>query len=98
MKDNIRNALEFLSNLFDRLLYFTILMCVITIISIAIISIFNEDIISKIFFINLFIGLTPVVIDLLLIIILYLIYRIIYGWYAKNDFFNAIEGYDYGIK
>lgn len=79
MKDNIRNALEFLSNLFDRLLYFTILMCVITIISIAIISIFNEDIISKIFFINLFIGLTPVVIDLLLIIILYLIYRIIYG-------------------
>lgn len=79
MKDNIRNALEFLSNLFDRLLYFTILMCVITIISIAIISIFNEDIISKIFFINLFIGLTPVIIDLLLIIILYLIYRIIYG-------------------
>lgn len=79
MKDNIRNTLEFLSNLFDRLLYFTILMCIITIISIAIISIFNEDIISKIFFINLFIGLTPVVIDLLLIIILYLIYRIIYG-------------------
>ena len=79
MKDNIRNALDFLSNLFDRLLYFTILMCVITIISIAIISIFNEGIISKIFFINLFIGLTPVVIDLLLIIILYLIYRIIYG-------------------
>ena len=79
MKDNIRNVLDFLSNLFDRLLYFTILMCVITIISIAIISIFNEDIISKIFFINLFIGLTPVVIDLLLIIILYLIYCIIYG-------------------
>ena len=79
MKENIRNALEFLSNLFDRLLYFTILMCIITIISIAIISIFNEDIISKIFFINLFIGLTPVIIDLLLIIILYLIYRIIYG-------------------
>lgn len=79
MKDNIRNVLDFLSNLFDRLLYFTILMCIITIINIAIISIFNEDIISKIFFINLFIGLTPIIIDLLLIIILYLIYRIIYG-------------------
>ena len=79
MKDNIDNALEFLGKLYDRLNNFAILMCVITIISIVLISIFNEDIILIVFFINMLIGLIPLVIALLLGMVLCLIRLIIYG-------------------
>lgn len=81
MKDNMDNVLEFLEKLFDRLNNFAILMCVITIISIVLISIFNKDIILKIVCINISIGVIPLVIDFLLVIILDLIECIIYGEY-----------------
>lgn len=79
MKDNMDNVLEFLEKLFDRLNNFAILMCVITIISIVLISIFNKDIILKIVCINMFIGLIPYAIALLLGMVLCLIRLIIYG-------------------
>lgn len=79
MKENINNAIEVLAEISERLFCFFILMFVITIISIVIISIFNKDIILKILCINMFIGLIPLVIDVLIVIILYLIKCIIYG-------------------
>lgn len=79
MKDNIDNALEFLDKLYDRLNNFAILMCVITIISIVLISIFIKDIILKIVCINMLIGLIPLAIALLLGMVLCLIRLIIYG-------------------
>ena len=79
MKDNIDKTLEFLDKLYDRLNNFAILMCVITIISTVLISIFNKDIILKIVCINMFIGLIPYAIALLLGMVLSLMRLIIYG-------------------
>lgn len=79
MKDNIDNVLEFLVELFVRLLYFTVLMFVIGVISMIFIMIFNADIAIKVFCINMLIALIPLAIVFLLGIILYLIKRIIYG-------------------
>lgn len=79
MKDNIDNVFEFLGKLYDRLNNFAILMCVITIISTVLISLFNKDIIFKVFCINISIGLMPLGIALLLGMVLCLIRLIIYG-------------------
>lgn len=79
MKDNIDKALEFLDKMYDRLNNFAILMCVITIISIVLISIFNKDIILIVFFINMLISLIPLTIALLFGMVLCLIRLIIYG-------------------
>lgn len=79
MKDNIDNTLEFLGKLFNRLTNFAILMCVVTIISTVLISIFNEDVALKIGCINMLIGLIPLTVALLLGMVLCLIRLIIYG-------------------
>lgn len=79
MKDNIDNALDFLFNLLGRLLPFAMLMIAIAIISTFLISIFNQDFAFKVFHINMFIGIIPLVIALLLGMVLCLIRLIIYG-------------------
>lgn len=79
MKDNIDNALDFLFNLLGRLLPFAMLMIAIAIISTFLISIFNQDFAFKVFHINMFIGIIPLVIAFLLITILALIRLTIYG-------------------
>ena len=79
MKDNIENALEFLDKLTVRLFYFAILMIVISVISLFFSSMSNKDIAIKVFFINMLVGIIPLMIVLLLSIILWLIEVIIYG-------------------
>lgn len=79
MKDNIDNALDFLFNLLGRLLPFAMLMIAIAIISTFLISIFNQDFALKVFHINMFIGIIPLVIAFLLTTILGLIRLTIYG-------------------
>lgn len=79
MKDNIDNALEFLDKLTVRLFYFAYLMVVISVISSLFMIMFNEDIAIKFLFINMSIGIIPLMIILLLSIILWLIDVIIYG-------------------
>lgn len=79
MKDNIDNALEFLDKLTVRLFYFAFLMFVISAISSLFIIMFNEDIARKVFFINMLIGIIPLMIVILLSIILFLIECIVYG-------------------
>lgn len=81
MKDNIENALEFLVNIFGRLLPFVLLMSLIALINTALISIFNLDIALKVGLINISIGIIPFAIVFLLIAILTLISLIIYGDY-----------------
>ena len=79
MKDNIDNALEFLDKMAIRLFYFASLMVVISAISSLFMIMFNEDIAIKVLFINMSIGIIPLMIVLLLSIILFLIECIIYG-------------------
>lgn len=79
MKDNIDNALDFLDKMSVRLFYFAFLMVVISAISSLFMIMFNEDIAIKVFFINMSIGIIPLMIILLLSIILWLIEVIIYG-------------------
>lgn len=79
MKDKIDKALEFLDKLSVRLFYFAFLMIVISAISSLFMIMFNEDIAKKVFFINMLIGIIPLMIVLLLSIILFLIECIIYG-------------------
>lgn len=79
MKDNIENALNFLDKLTERLFYFAFLMFVISAISSLFMIMFNEDIARKVFFINMSIGIIPLMIIILLSIILFLIECIIYG-------------------
>ena len=79
MKDNIDKALEFLDKLTVRLFYFAFLMVVIGAISLFFNSMSNKDIAIKVFFINMSIGIIPLIIVLLLSIILFLIECIIYG-------------------
>lgn len=79
MKNNIDNALEFLDKLTVRLFYFAFLMVVISAISLFFSSMSNKDIAIKVFFINMSIGIIPLIIVLLLSIILFLIECIIYG-------------------
>ena len=79
MKDNIENALNFLDKLTIRLFYFAFLMVVISAISSLFMIMFNEDIARKVFFINMSIGIIPLMIILLLSIILWLIEVIIFG-------------------
>ena len=79
MKENIDNSLEFLVNIFGRLLPFVLLMSLIALINIALISIFNLDIALKIGLINISIGIIPFAVVFLLISILSLISWIIYG-------------------
>ena len=79
MKDNIDNALEFLDKMVIRLFYFASLMVVISAISSLFMIMFNEDIAIKVLFINMSIGIIPLMIVLLLSIILFLIECIIYG-------------------
>ena len=81
MKDNIDNVLEFLVNIFGRLLPFVLLMSLIAFISMALISIFNLDIALKVGLINASIGIIPFVVVFLLIAIVTLISLIIYGDY-----------------
>lgn len=79
MKDNIENALNFLDKLTIRLFYFASLMVVISVISSLFMLMFNKDIAIKVLFINMSIGIIPLMIILLLSIILWLIEVIIYG-------------------
>ena len=79
MKDNIDNALNFLDKLTVRLFYFASLMVVISVISLFFSSMCNKDNAIKVFFINMSIGIIPLMIVLLLSIILFLIECIIYG-------------------
>ena len=79
MKDNIDNALNFLDKLTVRLFYFAFLMIVISVISLFFSSMCNKDNAIKVFFINMSIGIIPLMIVLLLSIILFLIECIIYG-------------------
>lgn len=79
MKDNIDKALEFLDKLTVRLFYFAYLMVVISVISSLFMIMFNENIAIKVLFINMSIGIIPLMIILLLSIILWLIEVIIYG-------------------
>ena len=79
MKKNIDNTLEFLVNIFGRLLPFVLLMSLIAFISMALISIFNLDIALKVGLINASIGIIPFIAVFLLIAILTLISWIIYG-------------------
>lgn len=79
MKNKIDKALEFLDKLTVRLFYFAFLMVVIGAISLFFNSMSNEDIAIKVFFINMSIGIIPLMIVLLLSIILFLIECIIYG-------------------
>ncbi len=79
MKDNIDNALDLLDKLTVRLFYFAFLMVVISVISSLFMIMFNEDIAIKVLFINMSIGIIPLMIILLLSIILWLIEVIIYG-------------------
>lgn len=79
MKDNIDNALDFLDKMTVRLFYFAFLMVVISVISSLFMIMFNEDIAIKVLFINMSIGIIPLMIILLLSIILWLIEVIIYG-------------------
>ena len=78
-KDNIDNALEFLDKMTVRLFYFAFLMVVISVISSLFMIMFNEDIAIKVLFINMSIGIIPLMIVLFLSIILWLIEVIIYG-------------------
>lgn len=79
MKDHIDNVLEFLDKITVRLFYFAFLMVVISVISSLFMIMFNEDIAIKVLFINMSIGIIPLMIILLLSIILWLIEVIIYG-------------------
>ena len=79
MKDNIENALDVLDKLAKRLFYFAALMVVISAIILFFNIMFNKDIAIKVFFINMSIGIIPLMIVLLLFIILFLIECIIYG-------------------
>lgn len=79
MKNKIDKALEFLDKLTVRLFYFAFLMVVIGAISLFFNSMSNKDIAIKVFFINMSIGIIPLIIVLLLSIILFLIECIIYG-------------------
>lgn len=79
MKDNIENALDFLDKMSVRLFYFASLMFVISAISSLFIIMFNEDIARKVFFINMLIGIIPLMINILFFIILFLIECIIYN-------------------
>lgn len=79
MKNKIDKALEFLDKLTVRLFYFAFLMVVIGAISLFFNSMSNKDIAIKVFFINMSIGIIPLMIVLLLSIILWLIEVIIYG-------------------
>ena len=79
MKDKIDKALEILDKLTVRLFYFAFLMVVISAISLFFSSMYNKDIGIKVFFINMSIGIIPLIIVLLLSIILFLIEVIIYG-------------------
>lgn len=79
MKNKIDKALEFLDKLTVRLFYFAFLMVVIGAISLFFNSMSNKDIAIKVFFINMSIGIIPLMIVLLLSIILFLIECIIYG-------------------
>ena len=62
-----------------RLFYFAFLMVVISVISSLFMIMFNEDIAIKVLFINMSIGIIPLMIVLFLSIILWLIEVIIYG-------------------
>ena len=79
MKNKIDKALDFLDKMTVRLFYFAFLMVVISAISLFFNSMSNEDIAIKVFFINMSIGIIPLIIVLLLSIILFLIECIIYG-------------------
>ena len=79
MKNKIDKALEFLDKMTVRLFYFAFLMVVIGAISLFFNSMSNKDIAIKVFFINMSIGIIPLIIVLLLSIILFLIECIIYG-------------------
>lgn len=79
MKDKIDTALDVLDKMTVRLFYFAFLMIVISAISSLFMIMFNEDIARKVFFINMSIGIIPLMIVLLLSIILFLIEVIIYG-------------------
>ena len=79
MKDKIDKDLEILDKLTVRLFYFAFLMVVISAISLFFSSMYNKDIGIKVFFINMSIGIIPLIIVLLLSIILFLIEVIIYG-------------------
>lgn len=79
MKNKIDKALDFLDKLTVRLFYFAFLMVVISAISLFFNSMSNKDIAIKVFFINMSIGIIPLMIVLLLSIILWLIEVIIYG-------------------
>lgn len=79
MKNKIDKALEFLDKLTVRLFYFAFLMVVISAISLFFNSMSNKDIAIKVFFINMSIGIIPLIIVLLLSITLFLIECIIYG-------------------
>ena len=79
MKDKIDKALEILDKLTVRLFYFAFLMVVISAISLFFSSMSNKDNAIKVFFINMSIGIIPLMIVLLLSIILFLIECIIYG-------------------
>ena len=79
MKNKIDKALEILDKLTVRLFYFAFLMVVISTISLFFSSMYNKDIVLKVFFINMLLGIIPLVIVLLLSIILFLIEVIIYG-------------------
>ena len=79
MKNKIDKALEILDKLTIRLFYFAFLMVVVSAISLFFSSMYNKDIALKVFFINMSIGIIPLMIVLLLSIILFLIEVIIYG-------------------
>ena len=79
MKNKIDKALEILDKLTIRLFYFAFLMAVVSAISLFFSIMYNKDIALKVFFINMSIGIIPLMIVLLLSIILFLIEVIIYG-------------------
>ena len=79
MKNKIDKVLEFLDKLTKKLFYFASLMVITSAISSLFMIMFNKDIAIEVLFINMSIGIIPLMIVLLLFIILFLIEVIIYG-------------------
>ena len=78
MKNKIDKVLEFLDKLTKKLFYFASLMVITSAISSLFMIMFNKDIAIEVLFINMSIGIIPLMIVLLLFIILFLIECIIY--------------------
>lgn len=79
MKYKIIDIIDFLINIWEKLLCFMVLMLIISMIGSMLIGLINMNIANIFTRINLFIGIIPLAIDTVLLIILLLINFIIYG-------------------